>query len=381
MRYKSIICTLLLLLFIIVSNVATATPQSIDLNFIDEDVRVVLHTLATISNVDIVIDDSIKGNITILLKDTNFENALNLITSAKGLSYRKVGESFIIEPADMGTTEIYKLRYIRAVDIKKSLEPIIESLKLKAEIDEVSNSLIVSGSPTGCARIKTMLEDLDVRQQQIVMEAKVVVVSKTKAKQLGVDWTWSGQSSDTSSGIIKYGVSNADGVPYVANYTISALLSKGDAKILASPKLTTISGKEAHILIGDHIPVLTQSTSSGTTTTSIQYVDTGIKLTYTPTVTTDGTITAKVRTEVSSATLVTAINNYTITTREAETTVCMKDGETMVIGGLLGTDETKNNTAVPILSNIPLIGNLFKSVNNSKTEDEVIIFLTARVVK
>ena len=187
--------------------------------------------------------------------------------------------------------------------------------------------------------------------------------------------------SDTSSGTIKYGVSNTSGVPYVANYTINALLSKGDAKILARPKLTTISGREAHIMIGDHIPVLTTSTSGGSTTTSITYVDAGIKLTYTPTVTADGSITAKVRTEVSSATLVTAISNYKITAREAETTVCMKDGDTMVIGGLIGSEETKNNTAVPFLSNVPIVGGLFKNVTNSKTDNEVIIFLTARVVK
>jgi len=384
-----------------------AEPQSIDLSFVDEDVRVILHTLAIINNVDIIIDESIKGNITLKLKSTTFENALILITSAKGLSYRKIGESFIIEPVDMGTTEIYKLRYIRAVDIKKTLEPIMNSLKLKAEIDEISNSLIFSGSPTGCARIKILLTDLDVPQQQVVIEAKVVAINKAKTKELGIDWSWdvtpqyaeysaeqvniaNGVTTiepgkvtrDTGKGIIQFG-RNPEGHPYEFYYQakINALISNGNAKILASPKVTTINGNEARILIGDHIPVLTERMEDGKTTTTVEYIDTGIKLTYTPTITADGTITAKVHTEVSTPSLVTDIKNYRITTREVESMVCMKDGETMVIGGLIGSEESKTNNKIPFLSELPLIGTLFKSVHNSKVETEVIIFLTAKLVK
>lgn len=407
MKYRTYLCVMILLLSITICSIAMADPQSIDLSFVDEDVRVVLHTLAIISNVDIIIDDSIKGNITMKLKSTTFENALILITSAKGLSYRKMGESFIIESADMGTTEIYKLRYIRAVDIKKTLEPIMNSLKLKAEIDEVSNSLIFSGSPTGCARIKILLTDLDVPQQQVVIEAKVVAINKAKTKELGIDWSWdvtpqyaeysaeqvniaNGVTTiepgkvtrDTGKGIIQFG-RNPEGYPYEFYYQakINALISNGNAKILASPKVTTINGNEARILIGDHIPVLTERMEDGKTTTTVEYIDTGIKLTYTPTITADGTITAKVHTEVSTPSLVTDIKNYRITTREVESTVCMKDGETMVIGGLIGSEESKTNNNIPFLSELPLVGTLFKSVHNSKVETEVIVFLTAKLVK
>ncbi|MCC5464553.1 type II secretion system protein GspD [Pelosinus baikalensis] len=407
MKYRTYLCVMILLLSITICSIAMADPQSIDLSFVDEDVRVILHTLAIISNVDIIIDDSIKGNITMKLKSTTFENALILITSAKGLSYRKIGESFIIEPADMGTTEIYKLRYIRAVDIKKTLEPIMNSLKLKAEIDEISNSLIFSGSPTGCAHIKILLTDLDIPQQQVTIEAKVVAINKAKTEELGIDWSWdvtpqyaeysaaqvniaNGVTTiepgkvtrDTGKGIIQFG-RNPEGYPYEFYYQakINALISNGNAKILASPKVTTINGNEARILIGDHIPVLTERMEDGKTTTTVEYIDTGIKLTYTPTITADGTITAKVHTEVSTPSLVTDIKNYRITTREVESTVCMKDGETMVIGGLIGSEESKTNNNIPFLSQLPLIGTLFKSVHNSKVETEVIIFLTAKLVK
>ncbi len=406
MKYRKHLCVLILLLSITICSTAMADSKSIDLSFVDEDVRVVLHTLAIISNVDIIIDDSIKGNITMKLKSTNFENALFLITSAKGLSYRKIGESFIIEPADMGTTEIYKLRYIRAVDIKKTLEPIMNSLKLKAEIDEVSNSLIYSGSLTGCARIKRLLKDLDVPQQQVVIEAKVVAINKAKTKELGIDWSWDvtpqyGEYSaeqiniangvttiepakvtrEVRKGVIQFG-RNPEGYPYEFYYQakINALISNGNAKILASPKVATINGNEARILIGDHIPVLTEKMEDGKATTTVEYIDTGIKLTYTPTITADGTITAKVHTEVSTPSLVTDIKNYRITTREVKSTVCMKEGETIVIGGLIGSEESKTNNNIPFLSRLPFIGTLFKSIYSSKVETEVIVFLTAKLI-
>lgn len=406
MKYNNCIVAMILILSIPICRIAMADPQNIDLNFIDEDIRIILHTLATIDNVDIIIDDSIKGTITMRLKNTNFESALNLITSAKGLSYRKIGDSFIIEPADVKVTEIYKLRYIRAIDIKKTLEAIMSSLKLKAESDEISNSIIVSGSVSDCARIKTLLTDIDIPKQQVTIEAKVVAINKEKTKELGIDWSWdvtpqyAGYSPeqvkiangvttiepgkvtrDTGKGIIQFG-RNPEGYPYEFYYQakINALISNGNAKILASPKVTTINGNEARILIGDHIPVLTERMEDGKTTTTVEYIDTGIKLTYTPTITADGTITAKVQTEVSTPSLVTDIKNYRITTREVESTVCMKDGETMVIGGLIGSEESKINNKIPFLSELPLIGMMFKSVHNSKIETEVIIFLTAKLV-
>lgn len=410
MKNKVYIITLMLVLSMFVSSVALAKPQSYNFNFIDEDIRVVLHTLAKISDVDMIIDDSIKGNITIRMSNVTFDKAIDLITSAKGLGYRKSDNSFIIESADLGMTTVTKLEYTRAVDIKKTIEPIANTLKLKMEIDEVSNSIIVSGSPAGCARIKEILKSVDVLEQQVTIEAKVIAINKTNLKNLGLEWSWDAApinpeytitgpvydpatgaltaypkttvTHKASNGFLLFG-HNPDGIPYQFNFStkINALVTNGNAKILASPKVTTVNGKEARVFIGDHIPVLTESISNGATTTTITYVDAGIKLLYTPSITGDGTITAKVKTEVSTPTLITSINNYKITTREAETTVCMKDGETMVIAGLIGSDESKGGSKTPFLGDLPLLGALFKNSTNTKSETEVVIFLTAKINK
>ncbi len=239
------------------------------------------------------------------------------------------------------------------------------------------------------------MAEIDIPYRQVSLEAHVVAITKTATKDLGFDWTWStlpakaATSSSGSStvtrdypGVISFG-RNPEGKRYEFNFQakLSALITNGDAKVLAKPNITTIDGKEATILIGDRIPVLIEKTTNGQTTTTIEYIEAGIKLKYTPRVNADGQITATVRTEVSSPTLVTELKAYRITTREAETNVRMQDGETMIIGGLIGTDHSSGKNKVPFLAELPIIGKLFQSVNNDKTDTEVVIFLTAKVVK
>lgn len=402
--------------------IASASPSaSVDLNFVDEDVRVILYTLANIGGMDIVIDDSVKGSVTMKLNQVPFDTALDLVTRAKGLSYRKINNAIIVESADIGASEIVKLKYARAIELKKSLDAFSSSLKMKVEADETSNSLILSGSPNGIERVKNLLVQLDTPQQQVELEAKVVAINNTNSKDIGIDWSWeatpqypevttenetltvptyatdgttvTGSTTITvpkttvtrssNKGVIRFG-RNPEGYPYEFYYQakINALISNGNAKMLAQPKVTTINGKEARILIGDRIPIQVDSTdNSGKTTTTTQYVDAGIKLTYTPSINADGLITAKVHTEVSSPTLVDSIKAYRITTREAETNVRMKDGETMVIGGLIGNDESETRNKVPFLGDLPMLGKLFQSSHTSKNNTEVVIFLTAHIVK
>jgi Type II secretory pathway, component PulD len=154
------------------------------------------------------------------------------------------------------------------------------------------------------------------------------------------------------------------------------LITNGKAKILATPRIITIPGKAASIFIGDHIPVLTDKIENGTTTTTTSYVDAGIKLSYTPIVSDDGYITSVVHTEVSTPTLVSELKNYKITSRTADTNVRMRNGETLVIGGLINEEEQKSFKSIPFLSNIPLLGELFKSRSTTKSKTEVMMILT-----
>lgn len=401
----------------VVLPVGFASPNSISLNFIQEDIRVVLHTLSLLSGVNMIIDESAAKDsptITVKMDDVSLDTAIDLIAQAKGLTYHKVDNTIIFDRADVADSTVIKLQYVTAQDMKATIASAAESLKVKVETDIPSNSLLVIGSSLGISRLKQIVGELDKKLQQVELEAKVVAISKSKTKDLGVTWSWdqtpktyeydpgdTTTDSDTNEtttststitrhtsiadgypGIIQFGRS-PDGLPYEFYYSakINALVSKGNAKILSQPKVTTINGKQARILIGDRIPVQTNTVANGTTSTSTTYVDTGIKLTYTPVIGADGQITANVRTEVSTPQLVSDIKQYQITTREAETNVRMKDGETMVIGGLIGSQESKTFTKVPFLGDLPILGTLFRSVSNSGSESEIVIFLTAHVVQ
>ncbi|MBQ1415970.1 MAG: type II and III secretion system protein, partial [Selenomonas sp.] len=160
----------------------------------------------------------------------------------------------------------------------------------------------------------------------------------------------------------------------------NALLSDGKADILARPNITTIQGHEAVINIGGDVPVPTQSVTDSTTTTTVTYRQAGIILRCTPRVNANGEITAQVHTEVSTPEFVTDLKAYRFQKRSADTTVRLQDGETMVIGGLIGSEDSRTMSKIPFLGDIPILGAFFKHVQHSHTESEVMIFLKAHVL-
>ena len=246
--------------------------------------------------------------------------------------------------------------------------------------------------------------------------AKIVAVQKDASKDLGVEWRWSAlpqypesrvvyeyeyaddettrrrrtsrreferefEGSDNIPGIIRFG-KGPEGYPYEFYYEtkINALITDGKAKILSQPNITTLNGKEAVINIGGSVPVPTLSTTNSTVTTSIQYKDAGIILKYTPRAGDDGYITADVHTEVSSPLYVESLKAYRFQERSADTTVRLRNNETMVIGGLIGEEESKSFSKVPFLGDLPILGAFFRNNRKSKSESELVIFLTAKIL-
>lgn len=446
MRYflKSIVLAMIAVFFM-ATGAAAAGPQ-VHMHVINGEVRDVLTALAAIGKVNIVLDDTVSGTITIQLEDIAYEKALDLVCKTKGLTYHQLDNVLVIGVADQigrgfGSVHIFKLRFINPDSVKDTIlsvlfgekkgqkettvegssgsksvnspqsiskDSIIPSQEVKSRekstaldrltIDYATNSLILYGTAAEAEKIQKLLDELDIPYQQVSLEAEVLAISKEKNKDLGIDWSWdtvpqyaertideAGNitvSRSNNSGIIQFG-RNPEGYPYEFYYQakINALVSNGDAQVLAKPKVTTIDGKQAQILIGDRIPVLVDKIQDGTTTTTIEYVDAGIKLTYLPRINSDELITVDVRTEVSSATLVADIKAYKITTREAATSVRLKNGQTMVIGGLIGTTDSETKNAVPFFGDLPVVGALFRNFSKAHNDTEVVIFLTPRIVK
>lgn len=284
-------------------------------------------------------------------------------------------------------------------------------------VDKATNSLLFYGTASEAQKVRAVLDQIDIPYEQVSLEAQVMSINKTDSKNLGIEWEWSKApqsyeeytpekitidaatgritsiepaeitrassfNKGTTGGIISFGRS-PDGLPYEFYYAakINALINNGKANILSKPKITTINGKEATINIGGEVPIPTLTVSDNTTTTTYEYKETGIILKYTPRVNDDGYITAKIHTEVSTPTYDADAQAYRFNKRSADTQVRLKDGETMVIGGLIGSDESKVMSKIPFLGDLPILGRFFSNVNNSKNESEVIIFVTARIVK
>lgn len=438
---KKSILIVLCLFSLSITGVAAANPP-VNMQVTNAEVRDVLTALASVGKISMILDDSVKGTITIQLANIPYDSAFDLVCKTKGLTYQLVGDVMVVGVAEQigrafGSVHTFKLKFINPDSVKDTIISILfgakkgqkviqtegssavktantqqrtaaaiagektseESTALdRLTIDYATNSLILFGTSTEAARVQSLLDDLDVPYQQVSLEAEVLAISKEKTKNLGIEWSWEATpqyavrdkddddnitvTRENNKGIIQFG-RNPEGYPYEFYYqtTINALVSNGDAKVLARPKVTTINGQQAQILIGDRIPVQVQTLTNGTTTTSTEYIDAGIKLIYTPRINTDSLITVQVLTEVSSPTLVSDIKQYKITTRQAETTVRLKDGETMVIGGLIGSTDSEARKAVPFFSELPIIGALFKNFSKTHNDTEVVIFLTPRIVK
>ena len=287
---------------------------------------------------------------------------------------------------------IVKLNYAYAQELKKALQNIFGSDKLA--VDTITNAILFKGSTSDGLRLQKAISVLDVPTKQVTLEAKVIALSKEDSKNLGINWNWDKipQNEDNQNNN-SYDENNSSnnfggnfkfwrGYSFKFNATLNALIAKGKAKILATPSIITIPGKEASIFIGDHIPVQTEKHNSTGSYTTTEYIDAGIKLAFTPIVSKDGKmVTASVHTEVSTPSLVSEMKNYRITSRTADTNVRMLNGETLVIGGLINEEEMKSLQKVPLLSNIPIFGELFKNRSKRKAKTEVIMFLTPHITE
>ena len=232
------------------------------------------------------------------------------------------------------------------------------------------------------------------RPVQVKMEAKIVEISKERASDLGVVWG----NSVTSPGTFGFGqgaTNTRDPLPFgqptfgtysPINGQLNLLITNGAAKLLSQPNMVTLSGEKANILVGGEIPV---PTSNDNGDIRIEWKEYGIKLEVQPEVSQEGLIKSKIKAEVSTLDYASSLrinigDNLIIPplkTRKAESTIGIFSGETMAIGGLLASEESKSVTKVPLLSSIPVLGNLFKSTSFSRGETEVVILITATVVQ
>ncbi|MBM6726625.1 type II secretion system protein GspD [Megamonas funiformis] len=432
---KKYLILLVVILGIICSNIISVSAN--ELEAVDVDIRNLLTSIALANNLNIVISDEVQGNVSVKLSNINAQDMIKIIAENNNYMYKFKDNVIYISKGDKDIN-LYtvQINYLELDKIAQTINLMLTgnlpdkiddkdkktAINNKVMIDESENTISFYGTLKQYEQIKNFLQEQDKPQKQVSLEAKVTAIQKDAAKDLGVSWEWSKlpqspeheitydtvkhtvinedgtkeeitdylpvdevtrkwNDDENIPGVIRFG-KGVDGYPYEFYYAakIDALISDGKANILARPNITTIQGKEAVINIGSEVPVPTVSTTNSTTTTSIKYREAGIILKCTPRVNEDGIITVKVHTEVSSPMYVEDMKAYRFQKRSADTIVRLKDGQTMVIGGLIGSDEAKQMSKIPFLGDIPILGNLFKHIQKRKSDTEVMIFLTAREV-
>ncbi len=452
-----------------------AASQNVTLDFKDADINNVLKIIAFKAGVNIVTTPEVIGSVTIKLIDVPWDKALDVILKTHGFGYDRQGNIITVAPMEKLTamkkqeielatvqpalTEVFTLKYIDAQDAKKALEAqlsprgkitILEMTgqagwefggtelgKRKRLSDEKmsrSKILIVTDIAPAMDRLKEALAQIDVMQKQVLIEARIMEVSRDKLKDLGFDYGTgqTGAESTTMTGLPVNSGGNAtlggkdlvsqvapaifgpkasgtsgilgsavNGASYNTGMTLvykhiagtefeiilHALEEDVLTNTLSSPKLMAMNNQEATILVGTRYPILkTETTGAGSTAVSTitldYYQDIGIQLNVVPQIGADNTVNMVVHPAVTSYTNTLGTNQYPIIdTREAETRIVMKDGETVVIGGLLKDIKSKGRQGIPFLSALPVLGVLFSRDTDDIQKIDLLIFLTARVIK
>ena len=269
---------------------------------------------------------------------------------------------------DPVVTRVYRLNHAVAGDVAKALEGLVKGA---VKADSRTSSLVVEAAESQHARALSLIEALDRELPQVLIEARLEELSGDAGRRLGLDWSFSGLTFTPNA----YGQWVSVSLDFLTNLT--ALEEQGKASLISRQHTFTVSGKTGKILIGDRIPVMIQEVQEGVAVTKLDFINAGIELEITPTVSEDGTITATVKPVISSIVGWTPQNYPQIRTRELETIVSLKSGNTAVIGGMLHRDEIESLAKVPILGEIPLLGELFKKRSTTTENTEIVVMITA----
>ncbi len=365
----------------------------------------VLSILAAKSDLNIVTSPEVEDRkITIHLKSSPIEEALDLVVRAAGLGYQRIGNSILVGDQAMLGTEtglssyVIDLRYADALEVKPLIEEIAESVAA----DVGGNRLVVVASPVAYEQITKVMEHIDVPPLMILLETEVIEVTTDDLLEIGIDWAKITSQSfflaetfpaPTGPGALPEAmpwveVGSEVGDLYrqtkVLELALDFLQDEGKARILSRSTLATLNNRTAEIHIGDVIPYTVSGlTQTGLYEVSVEKEHIGVTVTVTPRASGDGYITTIVEPNVSSIVGWKGPNDEIPWTKErrASTQVRVRDGQTFIIAGLLNEDQSQEYQKVPLLGDIPLLGYLFRHTKTQTRTSDLIIKITPTIVR
>jgi type IV pilus assembly protein PilQ len=431
------------------------TGERLTLNFQDIETRAVLQLLADTSGQNMVISDTVSGNVTLRLQNVPWDQALDIVMRTKGLDMRQDGNVIFIAPAAEISarekellaarkevqelaplrTEYLQINYAKASDlaalIKSGQNSSLLSERGSVAIDERTNTLLIQDTADRLSDIRRLVSTLDIPIRQVLIEARIVIVNDDFSRELGVrfgstfafdhggsdgggivgannfvteddDYVITRASPDPRGTpgfvqgdpdtryMVNLPISNPAGrlamtlldSDYIVDLELSAAQAEGRGEIVSSPRLITANQREATIEQGVEIPYQ-ESSSSGATTTSFKKAVLSLKVT--PQITPDNRVILDLTVSKDSVgqLVASATGGFvpSIDTREIVTQVLVNDGQTVVLGGILETEMRDAERKVPLLGDVPILGHLFKTTSRTDNKDELLIFVTPRILR
>jgi len=436
------------------------TGERLTLNFQDIETRAVLQLLADASGQNIVVSDSVSGNVTLRLQNVPWDQALDIVLRTKGLDKRRQDNVIIVAPqAELASrekaelaarkdvqelaplrSEYLQVNYAKAQDMAALIKTQTNSLlstRGSVAVDDRTNTLLLQDTADRLADVRRLVATLDIPVRQVLIEARIVIVNNDFERSLGARFGLSNYQKYGSTGLVTTSgtaagtdqaigsaLTNLAGSPpgnptiypisvptgsaasnrynvnlpvtsaagtialgilgnnFIVDLELSAAQAETQANIISSPRVITANQKEAIIEQGVEIPYQ-QSASSGATT--IQFKKAVLSLKVKPQITPDNRIILDldVKDDAVGTVVVTSggVNVPSIDTREITTQVLVNDGQTVVLGGILSTTQREDDTKVPYLGDIPVLGHLFKNTIHKDDKDELMIFITPKIVR
>lgn len=394
-------------------------PTFMTLKFDNAEVKEVLRLIAQRGGMNLILDSSVAGRFTMDVRAVPLDEFFGIVLRTNGLAARRVGTSLLIAKEEVLRAKIdatqaatFRLNNAKAAEAIALLTGVLgggAGTTLKLVADNRTNSILVSGTGEDLVKIRNAIRAIDIPAPQVVIEVKLVEVARSAIKRLGGEFGFGGSkfgisnnvtdptatsngqptagNPSSGSGSTSITFSSLGNVTSNLNARINALVQRGEAQVLANPRIATQDSVQAEIAIVNKFPVVQVNFQGGTGGTalaaeSVQFQDIGERLTITPRIDTNGFVTMDIQPTISVRGKDVIVNRNPVpevNERRLKTTMRVADGETVVIGGLIRRNTNNTVAKMPLLGDIPIIGFMFRQEATSNDETEVIIMVTPHI--
>lgn len=394
-----------------------ASDKPVTLNFKNTNIKEVFELLSKLSGINILFDEEVKAQqVTVFVKDVSFQYALNLLLSTNKLFMKKLSmDTIMIIPKTKSKLDQYQdlvmktfyLNNAKSKDIVNLLRSMADTKKVY--VNEVLNSLSIRDTPEKLKLVERIIAANDLKEAEVILDVEILEISRTNALSYGWNFqpglTIGASISGTkvtpeNPNISNVGITQGISLSQLRSATsdniimtlpsllLTMIKQDSDAQTLANPRVRVLNNKQAKFHIGDRIPIQTSTVQSTTTvavTSTFEYKDVGIKLTIDPNVHLSNTVTLKMALEISSLGDAIDFGNgqkqYKFGTRNVDTTINLRDGETVIIGGLIKDEERKSSNKIPLLGDIPVLGKLFSRSDDGTIKTDILMSITPNIVR